>query len=80
MGYQTFHPYINETYDTIIDDEERLEAIYKETERLCTFTDEQWLQWQLNIKPIVEHNYTVLVNKSPKDFAITKNIDELFNK
>ncbi len=80
MGYQTFHPHINETYDTIIDDEERLEAIYKETERLCSFTDEQWLNWQLNIKPIVEHNYNVLMNKTFEDTAITKNIDELFNR
>jgi len=80
LGYKTFHPYIDETYDTIIDDEERLEAVYKETERLCSFTDEQWLEWQLNITSIIEYNYLVLISKTPKDTAITKNIDELFDR
>lgn len=61
-GYKTFHPYINETYDTIENDEDRLLAIVEEVKRLCTFTDEQWLTWQKNIKDIVEHNFHTLNN------------------
>jgi hypothetical protein len=34
FGYQTFHPYINEEYDTIEDDAERCVAICKELQRL----------------------------------------------
>ena len=56
-GYKTFSPFIDESYDDIIDGEQRLEAIFKEISRLCAFTDEQWLEWQTNIKPIVEYNY-----------------------
>lgn len=59
-GYKTFHPYINETYDTIENDEDRLLAIVEEVKRLCTFTDDQWLTWQKNIKDILEHNFHVL--------------------
>jgi hypothetical protein len=59
-GYKTFHPYINETYDTIENDEDRLLAIVEEVKRLCKFTDDQWLAWQKNIKDIVEHNFHVL--------------------
>ncbi len=71
-GYKTFHPYIDETYDTIIDSEERMEAVWKEIVRLCSFTDEQWLEWQNNIKPIVEHNFNNFINKkvfSTKPYA-----------
>jgi hypothetical protein len=56
-GYKTFSPFIDESYDNIIDGEQRLEVIFKEISRLCAFTDEQWLEWQTNIKPIVEYNY-----------------------
>lgn len=73
-GYKTFHPYINETYDTIENDEDRLLAIIEEVRRLCTFTDDQWLVWQKNIKDIVEHNFQVLntigvktLSSAPKD-------------
>jgi len=56
-GYKTFHPFINENYDTIVDPKKRLAAIVDEIERLCNLSEEQWHEWQLNIKDIVEHNY-----------------------
>jgi hypothetical protein len=59
-GYKTFHPYINESYDTIENDEERLSAIVNEVERLCNMNYKQWLEWQLNVKSIVEHNHKFL--------------------
>lgn len=63
-GYKTFSPYIDESYDTIQDGNERFNAVFKEIQRLCAFTDEEWLTWQANIKPIVDHNHRILVNKS----------------
>ncbi len=62
IGYQTFHPYINETYDTIENDEERLIAIVNEIERLCNQTDEEWLEFQRHTNVIAEHNFNVLKN------------------
>ena len=35
--------------------------IIKEIERLCSFTDSEWIIWQTDIKPIVEHNYQNLL-------------------
>jgi hypothetical protein len=64
LGYKTFSPYINEHYDTIKNDEERLTAVWSEVERLCAFSDEEWLEWQNGIIDIVEHNYNVLINKT----------------
>ncbi len=65
IGYKTFHPYIDETYDLIEDDEERLIAIVNEIKRLCEFSDKQWLNFQENIRPLVEHNHSVLSQKKP---------------
>lgn len=72
LGYKTFHPYINEDYDNEIDDFKRFDLITREIERLNNFTDQQWIEFTENIKPIVEHNFNVLMGKN--DFAITKNI------
>jgi hypothetical protein len=69
-GYKTFHPYIDETYDSIEDDDMRMEAIITEIERLCAFTDNQWIEWQQNIKDIVEYNERYFWNATK--FAITE--------
>lgn len=61
-GFNTFHPYINESYDSEEDDDLRLDMIVSETERLCRFTDEQWIEFQTDIKPVVEHNFLTLRN------------------
>ena len=55
-GFKTFHPHIDETYDTILNPRERMDAILKEIERLSNLTDEQWEQLQLDIEPILEYN------------------------
>jgi UDPglucose 6-dehydrogenase len=64
FGYKTFHPYIDETYDTIESHEDRLVAIVNEIERLTKLTDTEWTEWQNNIRTIVEHNHAVLRSRS----------------
>ena len=63
LGYKTFHPFIDESYDEVLNDTVRMQLIMAEIERLCNFTDAQWIKWQENIKPIVEHNHTLLMSK-----------------
>jgi UDPglucose 6-dehydrogenase len=62
-GYKTFHPFIDESYDTATNDEERLKLIVAEVERLCNLSEEELTVWQENIKDTVEHNYEVLINR-----------------
>lgn len=69
MGYKTFHPFIDETYDTIQDDELRLQAIMDEVERLSNLSDEEMIKWQENILPILEHNYQVLVSSGEQSYT-----------
>lgn len=69
MGYKTFHPWIDERYDTIEDDNERLIFIANEIERLCKQTSEQWFIFLQNLNNIVEHNYSVIMKKQLDDFV-----------
>lgn len=69
LGYKTFHPYIDESYDAIENDEERLEAIMDEVERLSHLPDGDLLDWQESIQPILEHNYQVLLSSDTRCFT-----------
>lgn len=62
LGYKTFHPYIDESYDDIQDDVERLNAIAKEVERLCNLTDADFINLMENCKKITEHNFKIMEN------------------
>ena len=57
VGYKTFDGIFNEDYDTIEDDNTRLEAIEKEILRLTNLTDNEWVELQVQLKPIIDYNY-----------------------
>jgi hypothetical protein len=69
LGYKTFSPFIDESYDTMEDNGERLMAIVTEVNRLNNFTDDEWMTWQQNIKSILEYNHSVLINRKPHQYA-----------
>jgi len=69
LGYKTFHPYIDESYDTMLDEEERLLAVMDEVERLANMSEDEELEWLKNIRDICQHNYEVLASKHT--FSIT---------
>lgn len=75
-GFKTFHPYIDESYDVIECGIMRMKAIFAEIQRLCSFTDNQWIEWQTNVKPILDHNYNIMKNRN--EYAI-KDYGYLFN-
>lgn len=74
-GFKTFHPYINENYDKIVNDNDRMIAIIREVNRLSRQTPEEWLQWCENIKPIVEHNKKRL--EEPTSYFVYKDLSRL---
>ncbi len=76
MGYKTFSTYIDETYDTIENDNDRLNAIVIEITRLSKFTDEQWITWQTGVQDIVEHNYRILMNREKHMYVHSRNSNE----
>lgn len=75
-GYKTFHPFIDESYDDEEDHNKRFAMIIEEVKRLEKFTVDQWIEWQHNIKSIVEYNYKYLLNL--KEHRIGPPVDKLF--
>jgi hypothetical protein len=67
LGYKTFHPIIDESYDDETDDATRLLMIAKEAKRLCELDDEGLKKFLDYSKEICEHNFNVLKNR--KKFA-----------
>jgi hypothetical protein len=70
LGYKTFHPFIDETYDTIVDHNERMKMILKEVERLANLTEEELFKFIDQVKPITKYNYVKLRQKRLENFLI----------
>lgn len=64
MGYKTFHPYIDESYDNEVNDANRLELILNEIERLCKLSQDELYQFIDGVKNITEHNFLNLRSKT----------------
>jgi len=71
LGYKTFHPYIDETYDTIKDDSQRMQAIVKEVQRLSSLSRDEFLELLENCKEITEHNFKIM-EKNKEKFLLTE--------
>jgi len=63
LGYKTFSPIIVESYDTILDTNERLRVIITEIDRLRKMSDDEFANLLWQCKPIVEHNYDNLMRR-----------------
>jgi hypothetical protein len=63
LGYKTFHPYIDERYDTETNDVVRLKMILNEVERLSSFSDTELETFIDIVKPITKHNFINLIRK-----------------
>jgi len=74
LGYKTFSPFINEEYDDIEHNGERLVAIVDELNRIHNLSEEEKKEWIINVLPIAIHNYKHI--KSKRDlscFILNKN-------
>jgi hypothetical protein len=63
LGYKTFSPYIDESYDIEEDDSKRLLMIVEETKRLCNLTKDELERFLIGCKDICEYNYQILAEK-----------------
>jgi hypothetical protein len=71
LGYRTFSPYIDESYDDEPDFVKRSFMIAKETERLCSLRGKDLQDFLINCRSIVEHNFKVLSDKSVFTYPMT---------
>ncbi len=80
LGYKTFSPYIDESYDNEKDDYKRLFMIVEEVKRLSNLDTNELNQFLTGLKEIVEHNYNLLINKDNSDkdeFVTTLGINDV---
>lgn len=75
-GYQTFSPYIDESYDNIENDDERFLAVCKEVKRLSELPEDQLIQFTEFAKPIVEYNEQFM--RSVTNFTTINNLADFF--
>ena len=69
FGFKTFHPYIDESYDSVLNNDERKNLIFKEIKRLCSMTRDDIHRWFWNMKDILIHNHNRLSEYSDEHYA-----------
>lgn len=57
LGYKTFDKWIDESYDTIMDDDERYNKILAEVTRLSKLTHEELADMLYDMLPVLTHNF-----------------------
>ncbi len=58
LGFKTFHPHIDETYDSIQNSAVRFYLITKEISRLCSMSKQEIHDWYWEMEDILKHNHT----------------------
>ena len=57
LGFKTFSPFIDESYDNELDVAKRLSLIYAELNRICSMSKEEIHAWYWSMEEILIHNY-----------------------
>ena len=68
-GFMTFGQFWDESYDNIVDWQQRLNKIIEITEQISKWDNEQIIDFKRKVKPILDYNYNVLKNSSTKHVA-----------
>jgi hypothetical protein len=56
LGFKTFSPYIDESYDDELDEKKRVTMVYNEIKRLCSMSKEEVHNWYWQMEDILLHN------------------------
>ena len=59
-GFKTFDDFIDETYDTILDPQERFLAVAEEAKKICEMPTKKIIDYLKSIETRFEHNYYTL--------------------
>lgn len=80
LGFKTFSPYIDESYDEIEDKAERFNVAYKEIERLITMPIEELHDLYWKMEEILIHNQQHLLNIHKEGELVTGFFDFLHSQ
>lgn len=62
LGFKTFHPFINEDYDKIENNETRFVTVLNEIYRITTLSKDEIHKWYNSILDVLEHNQKLLLS------------------
>lgn len=80
LGFKTFHPYIDESYDLETDYIKRMQLIFREIERLCNMSKEELHNWYWKMEDILFYNRNFLLEKYKTEPLSLAFIEHLYNK
>lgn len=60
LGFKTFEPFIDESYDSEKNVQKRIDLIFDEVTKLVNKSDEEKLEWMSGVQNIVHHNSNIL--------------------
>ena len=66
FGFRTFDAVIDESYDLIMDDEQRYAAAFEQVKKLCSMDQQQVYDL---IRPVTEHNYELMMSRDWVGYA-----------
>lgn len=72
-GFRTFNEFWDESYDDIENAGQRMQAIRNIIEDISTWDNDKILDFKRKVKPILEHNFKVLKESSPRKMALEIN-------
>lgn len=67
LGFKTFSPYIDESYDDEYDEVKRFKMIYSEIKKLCSMSKEELHNWYWNMQDILLHNHQLVLDFYKQD-------------
>jgi hypothetical protein len=80
LGFKTFHPYIDESYDDEQDEVKRFNLIYDEIKRLCSMNIEELHNWYWAMEDVLIHNHNHLLSSYKTDPYISNLVKYLDEK
>lgn len=72
-GFRTFSEFWDESYDDIENAGQRMQAIRNIIEDISTWDNNKIIDFKRKVKPILEHNYNLLKQSSPRIMALEIN-------
>jgi hypothetical protein len=76
-GFKTFHPYINEHYDTIPDSVQRLQAVVAEMKRIGSLSSQEKTALWRNLQSVVDYNHQLFFSSNWQDTIVNEYLENL---
>lgn len=80
LGFKTFSPFIDESYDDEPDEGKRVTMVYNEIKRLCAMSKEELHNWYWQMEDILLHNRNHLLSFHKNDTHAINLIEYLHNR